>query len=171
MSQEDRLQNDPQALPALLHGGAAAPGTPMPYLGVEAGAGRWLLALDEAQEVVAPGPIVPVPLTRAWFLGLANIRGHLISVVDFSAFMGAASAPMGEEARLVVLAERFHVNAALMVPRTLGLRRLQDFRPVSAAAALPAWAARQYQAEDGQIWQELSVRLLVREPSFLNAGV
>ena len=31
---------------------------------------------------------VPVPLTHSWFRGVANVRGNLYSVVDFSAFQG-----------------------------------------------------------------------------------
>ena len=34
--------------------------------------------------------IATVPLTQPWFLGVANIRGNLYSVVDFAGFVGRA---------------------------------------------------------------------------------
>src|SRR5206468_8224465 len=46
---------------------------------------RWLIRLADAGEVVAPPHIVTVPMTRSWFLGVANVRGNLFSVIDFSA--------------------------------------------------------------------------------------
>ena len=36
-------------------------------------------------------PITPVPLTRPWFRGVANVRGNLYSVVDFAAFVGVGA--------------------------------------------------------------------------------
>ena len=56
-------------------------------LGIACGDARWLIRLADAGEVIAVPPIVPVPITQPWFLGLANIRGKLYSVIDFPAFL------------------------------------------------------------------------------------
>src|SRR3972149_1323771 len=65
-------------------GGARARGGP----GGQAGGRLWLIRLDDAGEVLPLPEVTPVPLTRPWFLGLANIRGNLAGVVGFAAFMG-----------------------------------------------------------------------------------
>ena len=52
-------------------------------LGVQVDDEAWLVDLREAGEVIPVPPITPLPLTRPWFKGLANIRGNLYSVVDF----------------------------------------------------------------------------------------
>src|SRR4051794_20888783 len=49
---------------------------------------RWLLDLHEAGEIVSVGSIARVPLTQNWFLGMANIRGNLVGVVDLAGFRG-----------------------------------------------------------------------------------
>src|SRR3569832_818938 len=59
-------------------------------LGVMIGQDRWLLSLQEAGEIISVGAITAVPLTHDWFLGLSNIRGNLISVIDFARFQGQA---------------------------------------------------------------------------------
>ena len=64
-------------------------------LGIECRGERWLVRLSDAGEVIAVPPIVPVPLTQRWFLGLANIRGNLFSVIDFPAFLGRESVVQG----------------------------------------------------------------------------
>ena len=83
---------------------------------------RWLIRLADAGEVIAVPPIVPVPLTQRWFLGIANIRGNLFSVIDFAAFLGRESVVQGALARLILLsgaqwrAERRHRRSARAWP-------------------------------------------------------
>lgn len=45
-----------------------------------------LVNLADSGEVVPLLPLTDVPLTKPWFVGMANIRGSLYSVTDFSAF-------------------------------------------------------------------------------------
>ena len=70
-------------------------------LGMSCGGDRWLIRLADAGEVVTLPEIVPVPLTKPWYLGVANIRGNLYSVVDFARFLGRDSPPGPAQARLV----------------------------------------------------------------------
>ena len=44
-------------------------------LGVQVDDEAWLVDLREAGEVIPVPPVTPLPLTRPWFRGLANIRG------------------------------------------------------------------------------------------------
>ena len=55
-------------------------------LGIQSGADFWLLTLLDAGEIIPLPTLTPVPLTKSWFCGVANIRGNLYSVIDFSAF-------------------------------------------------------------------------------------
>ena len=68
---------------------ARAGQTSRALLGVLAGRDYWLLDLSDSGEIVPLPPLTSVPLTQTWFCGIANIRGTLYSVVDFSAFQGA----------------------------------------------------------------------------------
>jgi twitching motility protein PilI len=150
--------------------GAAESAAPSARLGVQSGAENLLLRLDESGEVL-PVPVVsPVPLTRAWFLGLANIRGNLYSVIDFALFMGGEATPRTADARIVLVAERYQVNAALLINRMLGLRNLQQLQKDDEAPAAP-WIAASYRDQSGGAWRELAVGELVRHQDFLQAGV
>ena len=62
-------------------------------LGVLSGTDYWLLNLSDSGEVVPLPPLSSVPLTRPWFVGIANIRGNLYAVADFSAFQGKEATP------------------------------------------------------------------------------
>src|SRR5690348_6711956 len=75
-------------------------------LGLACGRERWLIRLSDAGEVIAVPSIVSVPLTKPWFLGLANIRGSLYSVIDFRGFLGGANVAPAGAARLILLNAR-----------------------------------------------------------------
>lgn len=138
-------------------------------LGVQVGAQSWLVDLVEAGEVLPVPPITAVPLTRAWFRGVANVRGNLYSVSDFSAFLGGEPVKLTGEARLLVLSERFRCGAALLVARSLGLRAAGGLTPEGGGTALP-WVRGQYSDAEGRIWKELDVAALVQHEAFLEVS-
>jgi len=138
-------------------------------LGLQVGAESWLVDLADADEVIPVPPIAPVPLTRPWFRGVANIRGKLYSVVDFPAFLGGAAVVLGEQARLLLLSERFRLGGALLVDRSLGLRSAEQLR-ARAGAAGAAWLRAEYDDNDGRQWKELDVARLVQDPAFLGVA-
>lgn len=139
-------------------------------LGLQVGAESWLVDLAEAAEVVPMPPVTPVPLSRPWFLGVANIRGNLYGVVDFPAFLGGAAAAATEQARLLLLSERFRMGCALLVDRSLGLRNPEELRPLAAQAPREPWVRAEYGDTAGVRWKELNVAQLVQQPGFLAAG-
>lgn len=140
-------------------------------LGLACGDERWLIRLADAGEVIAVPPIVPVPLTQPWFLGLANIRGNLYSVVDFPAFLGRAPAGAGHLARLILLGARgSEQSAGIVVERVLGLRNLAQLKRVEADAPEPSWHVTRWQDVDGGTWQEIDLARLARDPAFLQVG-
>lgn len=149
---------------------AAAADAPSARLGVQVGSELWLVRLDEAGEVIPVPAIAHVPLTRGWFRGLANIRGNLFSVIDLAAFQGGEPTPQTPDARLLLVAERYHLNVALLVSRMLGLRSLQHFEPHEGGGER-LWEASRYAGRDGQIWRELSMNALVYSEGFLQAGL
>jgi twitching motility protein PilI len=130
-------------------------------LGVAIGAGRYLLELTEAGEIVPAASLAGVPLTQPWYLGLANVRGSLLGVIDLARYFDAGASAAGPDARLVSLAPRLGVNCALLVTRVYGLRR---------AAAMEDAGARLRDAE-GHAWTPLSLAALVREERFLHVSL
>jgi twitching motility protein PilI len=139
-------------------------------LGLRVGGEAWLVDLTEAGEVIPVPPIAPVPLAQPWFRGVANVRGNLYSVTDFSAFVGAKPAAKSDQARLLIIAERFRVGAALLVERSLGLRHADGLTLLPGADMTP-WVRAQYSDAEGQVWKELDVAGLVQNEAFLEVSV
>jgi twitching motility protein PilI len=148
---------------------AQAEAVPTSRLGVQAGNGNWLLKLDDAGEMLPLPEISSVPLTKPWYMGLANIRGVLSSVVDFAAFAGGEVTSRTPECRLLLIAERFQSFSGLVISRILGLRNVQTMEPVLEAANRP-WIAGAFRDDEGRLWHELDVGALVAHEDFLHVG-
>lgn len=141
-------------------------------LGVMIGQTRWLLNLQEAGEIVSVGTISKVPLTRDWFLGLTNIRGNLISVIDLAHFRGLPPTPIDKESRIVAFAPALSFNSGLLVSRVMGLRNVADMEPhPGAAGEETSWSSRRYIDRESQVWNELNLSLIVQDPQFLHVGL
>lgn len=141
------------------------------WLGVEAGGEPWLVDLSDGGEIVQAPQLTPVPLTRPWFVGIANIRGNLYSVTDFSVFRGGHPIVQNANARLLLVGSRYGINAALLMSRMLGLKNPDDFTLESPDGTMPAWGTQRYVDGQGKVWHKLSVRELLADQDFMNIGV
>lgn len=140
-------------------------------LGVQSGGDYWLLNLSDSGEIIPLAPLTSVPLTKPWFAGIANIRGNLYSVADFSAFQGKEPTPQNTSSRLLLIGTRHGSNAALLVTRMLGLRNMDDLSPAPADPDPAPWATDAYLDREGRRWRMLNVRQLLADERFLEIGV
>jgi twitching motility protein PilI len=140
-------------------------------LGVVIGESRWLLDLHAAGEIVSVGAITNVPLTQAWFLGLTNIRGNLISVIDFAGFMGAAPAALDKDSRIVAFAPALSFNSGLLVSRVLGLRNTGEMQADPQSPGDTPWSGKRYVDRESQVWTELDLFSVVQDSQFLHVGL
>ena len=141
------------------------------WLGIEAGNKAWLVDLSDSGEIVQAPTFAAVPLTQPWFAGIANIRGNLHAVTDFSVFRGGAPTPQNANARLLLIGAKHGANAALLVSRMLGLKSPEDFTPEAQDSNEPSWAAQRFADPQGKVWRKLSVRELLADHDFMNIGV
>jgi twitching motility protein PilI len=139
-------------------------------LGVQLGSETWLVDLGDAGEVIPVPAITPVPLTRAWLKGVANVRGNLYSVIDFPAFLGVGAVALSEHSRLLLLGERFRTSAALLIDRSLGLRNPEQLKPRVTNGEAPAWLRGEFDDAEGKAWKELDVPQLVRHADFMTVS-
>jgi twitching motility protein PilI len=144
-------------------------------LGIESGKGNdafWLLDLADSGEVAPLTGLTPTPLTQPGFAGIANVRGTLYSVVDFSAFRGGEATLRNAEARLLLIGARHGSNSALLVGRTLGLRTPANLTLIDGGVPNPtAWRGKQYADAQGTQWTRLRIRALLSDPRFLDIAL
>jgi len=140
-------------------------------LGIEVGGNRWLVDLTDAGEVIPVPAIAPVPLTKPWYTGVANVRGNLYSIIDFSMFIGAAPAIRSERSRLVLISDKYRVGCALLIDAIVGLRSPHLFDRVTDTADAAQWIKARYTDREKNVWNELAVAPLIQDAGFLDIGV
>jgi len=144
-------------------------------LGILIGQTHYLLDLREAGEIVTAGSMLKVPLTKDWYLGLANIRGSLTSVVDLARFEGRGATKLDAACRVVAFSSNLAFNSALLVSQVLGLRNSdemdEDLGQASENLSHKPWILGQFRDRDGKVWSELSLSYLVNDPEFLLIGL
>ena len=140
-------------------------------LGFQSGNDYWLVELPDSGEIVPLQPLTGVPLTKPWFAGIANIRGSLYAVADFSAFRRKEATPQNASSRLLLIGTRHDNNAALLVTRILGLRNIDDLTLVADYPEAPLWASQAYTDREGYRWQMLNVRRLFSDDAFMDIGI
>jgi len=141
---------------------AAGEAAPSARLSFESGDSRWLLRLDGSGEVLTVPEVSRVPLTKDWFLGVANVRGVLYGVSDFAAFLGGQATVRGAENRLLLIGQPHGVNVALLVTRLAGLDDLDAVSP---------WGAEAWRDGEGRTWRELDGAKLLAHRDFLDVAM
>jgi twitching motility protein PilI len=141
------------------------------WLGLQAGEAFWLIDLADSGEIIQAPKLTQVPMTQPWFAGIANIRGNLYAVADFSMFCGGAPTARNNNARLLLVGTPHGANASILVSRMLGLKNQEDFTEELADPAAVPWEVARFSDGQGRVWRKLSVRALLENHEFMNIGV
>lgn len=134
-------------------------------LGVEIGNQSWLVEMADISEVLPPPALTPVPLTRPWYCGVANVRGLLYSIVDLPAYLDGAALPRAAHNRVLLLNPRTGFNTGLLVTSVLGLRNTAGWAQAETSGQ-PGW-----RDPDGRVWRKLDIPALLQQPEFLRIGL
>jgi twitching motility protein PilI len=133
-------------------------------LGVQIGQDFWLVDMTDISEVMPMPLLTPVPLTKSWYCGVANVRGNLYSIVDLKAYINKENAQREAHNRVLLLGQRFAFNAGLVVSKVLGLRNSGDWQQTEINGEV------RYQDGSGQVWRKLDISQMLSQPEFLQIG-
>lgn len=135
----DRIDGETGSLPGM----APPPTTPdegAPY-GVEQfirfhlAGHRMAVPLDRTVEIGHLPAVTPLPNLPAWVMGVSNVRGEIVSVVDLASFFGLPPAAGGPGRRMLLLVRHDEMKVGLMVGGIAGILTIRDVE--SAVQASP----------------------------------
>lgn len=134
---------------------------------------KLVTAMDEVRELLPyPSDITRVPGTRDWMLGLANVRGELLPVVDLQQFLGSAPVVNDDRCRVLVIRNR-GASTGLLVSSVMGMRHLPVDRQIPDAefeGVLGQYVYDVFGLEDG-VWPVFSMAALANDERFLSAAL
>lgn len=129
-------------------------------LGVLIAGQHWLIDMSEISEVLSPQTIAGVPMSKSWVRGVCNVRGSLYCVTDIAAYLKLGVASGTPDNRMLLVAERYAFNAALLVDKVLGLRDARTWQR----------SGTEQRDEQGQVWHRLDIANLLAQTDFLQIG-
>lgn len=96
---------------------------------------HYALAMANVTEIQRPPPITVIPKVPAWLLGVTNLRGEIVSVVDLRAFLGMETIPYEQSSRFIVVRSlQQEMTTSLVVDRVAGVRTLDPARLATPTA-------------------------------------
>lgn len=114
----------------------------------------------------------PVPGTKPWILGLANVHGDLLTVVDLAWFLNGERSAVSMRTRLLAASLRGR-PIGLLVDEVFGQRHFvsdEGKKPrLPKNSPLKAFVHKQYRSGK-DVWQELDLETLFSTPEFLNGA-
>jgi twitching motility protein PilI len=120
-----------------------------------------------------PIPIfTPVPGTKPWILGLGNVHGDLLTVIDLSWFLHGERSTVSIRTRLLAASLRGR-PIGLMVDEVYGQRHFvsdeSNKTELKKRSPLRDYVHKQYRSGK-DVWQELDLEILFSTSEFLNGA-
>ena len=134
-------------------------------LGILIGQDSWLVDMADISEVLSVPNLTPVPLTKPWYRGIANVRGNIFSIADLGAYLKYGQTSQDAQSRVLLIGQKFNFNTGLLVSKVLGLRNATEWKRSEKNEVVS------YQDDAGHQWQKLDIRKLLQQPEFIQIGV
>ena|SRR5690606_32209789 len=139
-------------------------------LGVSINGFNWLVALEDVSEVIPLPEITRVPQTQSWFMGMANVRGNLYALTDLANFLGYPATTVSANSRILLVHQKFDMNAGLLVERLVGLRSLDEMEKQDDIGEQAPWYVNQYKDANNETWHELDIGKLIDQHTFMQVA-
>ena len=95
-------------------------------VGFRVGHEQFVADRNQVREVLMlPTTMTRVPGAKRWLLGIANLRGHLLPLVDVKMLLGSGRTSLRRVTRVISVNHR-DIPAGLVVDEVLGFRRFSD---------------------------------------------
>ena len=141
-------------------------------VGYRVGKRRLASGFDEVVEILGMPPVTPVPGAQPWMLGVANIRGNLLPIVDLRQFLEGERTVLHEGQRVLIVRQPGG-NVAVTIDELFGQRSFVEEQKIGvepfADGRYAHFVERAYRFGDHE-WGVFSLDRLARTPEFRQAA-
>ncbi len=146
-------------------------------VGYRIGNRRLASGFGEVLEILPLPQVTPVPGAQPWMLGLANVRGNLLPIVDLKQFLEGERTVM-HEAQRILLVRQPGGDVAVLIDELYGQRSFNEKHLVDLVDDVAAQLAdgryanfiEQAYRLDENTWGIFSLDRLARTPEFRQAA-
>ena len=141
-------------------------------IGFRVGDLHMVAPLGHVVEILTFPELSRVPGAKSWVLGIANVRGNLLPVMDMKNYLFSHPAAVRKKSRVLVLNHR-GVFSGLLVDEVMGMRRFfaetRAVTPTTTDSAVKPYIEHIYK-HDSEQWLVFSMHKLAESQTFLQVA-
>ncbi|TAK39336.1 MAG: purine-binding chemotaxis protein CheW [Lysobacteraceae bacterium] len=146
-------------------------------VGFRVGHSRLAAGFDEVVEILPMPQVTPVPGAQPWMLGVANVRGNLLPIVDLKQFLEGERTVLHEGQRVLIVRQPGG-DVAVTIDELFGQRSFNDEQQLPAedreglefgTGRYVHFVDRIYRLGEDD-WGVFSLQKLARTPEFRQAA-
>jgi twitching motility protein PilI len=141
-------------------------------IGFRIGQRYMVSSINEVNEILTLPALTIVPGTRSWLLGVANVRGNLVPVIDLKQYLEGERTQLTDSSR-VLLVRQLGGSVGLLIDEVLGQRNFSEEQRAEAIGEdderYSRFIGEKYPLGEMH-WGQFSMAALVRSPDFVQAA-
>lgn len=141
-------------------------------LGFLVGGTRLVSKLGDVSELMPVPRLTTLPAVKPWLMGIANVRGRLIPIVDLHEYLEVPTTLPANQWRILVV-EEGDIAAGLLVEQSLGIQHfLEDSYEESDGTDLGGFAPYVTGAfrHGGRVFHEVQLKAILRDEKFFDVA-
>jgi len=142
-------------------------------IGFSVGGRRLVTAIADISEVMHCPKLARVPGAKLWLMGIANLRGALLPVVNLHGFLRGQSAALDRDSRILVI-EQDDILSGLAVEEVFGVKHFLEEQRQSGGVAPEDWVSPYVLGGfrvASETWEVFDVHTLIAAPAFMQVAV
>jgi len=128
--------------------------------------------LGHVVEILTFPELSRVPGAKSWVMGIANIRGNLLPIMDMKNYLFNSQTAVRKKSRVLVMNHR-GVFSGLLVDEVMGMRRFyaetRTVTPADTDASVKPYIEHVYK-QNNELWMVFSMHKLAESPLFLQVA-
>lgn len=137
--------------------------------------GEQLVApLGDIAEVLSMPDVTPVPLSKPWMTGVANVRGRLLPITNLGQFLGLPTNQGRTQTKKLLVVDQSKIFSGLLVDDVLGIQTFnqRQYEPegLPAESPLAAYTHGRFRQNE-QVWYIFMPSLLAEDQRYLEAAL
>lgn len=168
LSLEKRCRQNAARLPA-----AGDVGNKWVGVGFRVGDDKLIAAMSEVEEILDVPEYTKVPGVKSWVVGIANVRGSLLPIMDLRGYILGADMKQRKRGRLIVINYK-GFSTGLLVDEVYGMRRFfiedQSQEKPQVHNSISPHVKNMF-SKDNENWPVFSFENMVKEERFSQAAL
>jgi len=142
-------------------------------VGFRIGDSKLVAAMSDVKEILDFPKFTTVPGVKSWIIGIANVRGSLLPIMDMKGYLFGEDIKQRHKGRVIVIDYK-GFNTGLVVEEIYGMRHFRKTDETSEIAqvhgSISPYIERTFK-QDGEYWSVINFYEMTQDEGFAHASL